>query len=141
MSITLRNLHDLERRWGSAEIDGDTAALDAIAVEDFTLVGPAGFVLTKQQWLGRYHQGDLITRALSFEDTTTRVYAGVAVTIGRHVQAAEYRGHPASGEFRATHIAVQDGSEWRLAGVHLSPIAGPPRVPHADATTRTARRT
>lgn len=39
---------------------------------------------------------------------------------------AEYRGHPVNGEFRATHIAVHDGTQWRLAGVHLSAIGSPP---------------
>jgi ketosteroid isomerase-like protein len=126
MPMTLQNLDELQRGWAEAEIAADTEALDAIAIEDFMLVGPAGFVLSKQQWLERYRQGDLRTRSLAFEDTTTRVYGNAAVTIGRHVQEAEYRGHPASGEFRATHIAVREGDQWRLAGMHLSPIAGPP---------------
>jgi ketosteroid isomerase-like protein len=124
--MTLETLDDLERRWAKAETGGDTSALDAIASDDFILVGPAGFVLNKQQWLERYRQGDLVTRSLSFEDTKTRVYGNAAVTIGRHVQEAEYRGRPANGEFRATHIAVHDGSRWRLVGVHLSAIGGPP---------------
>jgi hypothetical protein len=83
-------------------------------------------VLTKQQWIDRYRRGDLLTRSLSFEDTTTRVYGGAAMTVGRHVQKAEYRGNPADGQFRATHVAVHDGSRWRLAGQHLRPIGGPP---------------
>lgn len=123
--MTLENLRELERRWAQAEINADVPTLDAIATEDFILVGPAGFVLGKDQWLERYRQGDLLTRSLSFDDTTTRVWGDAAVTIGRHVQQAEYRGHPADGEFRATHIAVRDSSRWLLAGVHLSPIGGP----------------
>jgi ketosteroid isomerase-like protein len=119
-------LRELEQRWAAAEIEANVSTLDALAVEDFMLVGPAGFVLSKQQWLDRYSDGDLRTRSLSFEDATTRVYGNVAVTIGRHIQEAEYRGHPANGEFRATHVVVRDGSAWRLAGQHLSPIAGPP---------------
>jgi hypothetical protein len=61
------------------------------------------------------------------EDRITRVHTNAAVTIGRHIQQAEYHGHAADGEFRATQIAVHDGSRWRLAGLHLSPIGGPPR--------------
>jgi ketosteroid isomerase-like protein len=119
-------LRELDRRWAAAEIEADVSTLDALAVEDFMLVGPAGFVLSKQQWLDRYREGDLRTRSLSFEDATIRVYGDAAVTIGRHIQEAEYRGHPVNGEFRATHVAVRNGSEWRLAGQHLSPIAGQP---------------
>lgn len=125
MPTTQEQLYELEQRWTKAEIEADVSTLDALAVDDFMLVGPAGFVLTKQQWLDRYRQGDLVTSSLSFEDTTTRLYGDAAVTIGRHAQQAAYRGHPADGEFRATHLAVRDGAEWRLAGQHLSPIAHP----------------
>ena len=126
MPTTHDELSELERRWTEGEIEADVAALDAITTDDFALVGPAGFVLDKQQWLERYRQGDVLTRSLSMEETTTRIYGDAAVTIGRHIRQAEYRGHPANGEFRATHIAIHDGSQWRLAGLHLSPIGGPP---------------
>jgi ketosteroid isomerase-like protein len=126
MQTTHDELRELERRWTEAEIQADVAALDALAADDFTLVGPAGFVLDKRQWLERYRQGDLVTRSLRLEDTMTRIWGNAAVSIGRHIQEAEYRGHPANGEFRATHIAIHDGSQWRLAGLHLSPIGGPP---------------
>lgn len=126
-------IRELERRWAQGELDADAAALDALATDDFMLVGPLGFVLDKQQWLDRYRRGDLVNHSLSFEDTTMRVYGSAAVTIGRHIQEAEHQGHPANGEFRATHIAVHDGSRWRLAGLHLSPIGGPPPFARPNA--------
>lgn len=125
-TTTQDDLHELDQLWAKAEIEADVSALDALTVDDFMLVGPAGFVLSKEQWLDRYRSGALLTASLSFEDATTRVYGDAAVTIGRHVQEAAYRGHPANGEFRATHIAVCEDSRWRLAGLHLSPLGGPP---------------
>jgi ketosteroid isomerase-like protein len=119
-------LAELDRTLARAEIEGDTATLDALATDDFMLVGPVGFVLDKQQWLERYRGGGLHTTALAFEDATTRVRGDVAISIGRHIQEAEFQGRPVNGEFRATHIAVRDAGRWRLAGVHLSPIGGPP---------------
>jgi ketosteroid isomerase-like protein len=121
-----QELADLDRTLAQAEIEGDTATLDALATDDFMLVGPVGFVLDKQQWLDRYRGGGLHTTALAFEDATTRVRGDCAIRIGRHVQEAEFQGRPVNGEFRATHIAVRDAGRWRLAGVHLSPIGGPP---------------
>jgi hypothetical protein len=126
MPTTLEQLADLDRRLTRAEIDGDTTTLDALATDDFTLVGPVGFVLDKGQWLERYRGGGLRTTALAFEDAVTRVYADSAIRVGRHVQEAQFQGRPVNGEFRATHIAVRDGDRWRLAGIHLSPIGGPP---------------
>ena len=119
-------IHDLDRRWADAEQRGDVAALEALTVDDFTLVGPAGFVLDRRQWLQRYRDGDLVTRLLRWEDVEVREYAGTAVAVGRHTQEASYRGTPADGSFRATHVAVRRDGRWLLAGMHLSPIGGPP---------------
>jgi hypothetical protein len=126
MPTTLEQLADLDRTLTRAEIDGDTATLDALATDDFTLVGPVGFVLDKNQWLERYRGGGLRTTALTFEDAVTRVYSDAAIRVGRHVQEAQFQGRPVNGEFRATHIAVRQGDRWRLAGIHLSAIGGPP---------------
>jgi uncharacterized protein DUF4440 len=126
MPSTLEELAALDHTLTRAEIDGDTATLDALATDDFTLVGPLGFVLDKRQWLDRYRGGGLHTTALAFEDAITHVYGDAAVRVGRHVQEAEFQGRPVDGEFRATHIAVRQRGGWRLAGVHLSPIGGPP---------------
>jgi Domain of unknown function (DUF4440) len=125
-STPLQELADLDRTITRAEIAGDTATLDALATDDFMLVGPVGFVLDKQQWLGRYRGGGLQTHSLAFEDAVTRVHGDSAIRIGRHIQQAEFQGRPVNGEFRATHIAVRDGGRWRLAGVHLSPLGDPP---------------
>jgi ketosteroid isomerase-like protein len=127
-------IRDLERRWTEAETRGDFAALADLSTDDFRLVGPAGFVLDKRQWLDRYRAGELITSSLRFEDAQTRLYGDAAVTIGRHVQEAAYQGHPVNGQFRASHVAVREGNAWRLAGYQLSPIGGPPPFPQQPQT-------
>lgn len=117
---------DLGRRWAAAEQQGDTTTLDELAVDDFTLVGPFGFLLTKKQWLDRYRDGDLVTSELRWEEVTVRDYGTAAVAVGVHAQRAAHRGRANDGRFRATHIAVRDeDGEWRLAGIHLSPLGLP----------------
>ena len=117
---------DLGRRWAAAEQQGDTTTLDELAVDDFTLVGPFGFILTKKQWLDRYRDGDLVTSELRWEEVTVRDYGTAAVAVGVHAQRAAHRGRANDGRFRATHIAVRDeDGEWRLAGIHLSPLGLP----------------
>jgi hypothetical protein len=121
-------VRNLGRRWVEAEQRGDVATLDAITAPDFTLVGPLGFVLNKQQWLDRYRTGALVTRSLIWDGIEVRDYGEAAVAVGCHTQQATYRDHPADGRFRVTHIAVRDGGDrWLLAGLHLSPIGAPPR--------------
>jgi ketosteroid isomerase-like protein len=126
MMSSTEQINDLDRRWADAERRSDVAALEALTTNDFTLVGPLGFVLDREQWLQRYRNGDLVTRSLRWDDVEVREYDGAAVAVGRHTQEASYRGTPADGSFRATHIAVRRDGRWLLAGMHLSPIGGPP---------------
>lgn len=119
---TTAEILELGRRWAEAEQRADVETLDALAVADFALVGPLGFVLDKQQWLDRYRTGDLITSSLTWDEVRVRAYGDAAVAIGRHTQQARYRGQPSDGQFRATHIAVRSGDRWQLAGIQLSPI-------------------
>jgi ketosteroid isomerase-like protein len=123
---TTEQILELGRRWAEAEQQGDTATLDAITTDDFTLIGPVGFVLDKQQWLDRYRSGALNTRSLSWDDLRVRDYGDCAVVVGCHTQQATHQGNPVDGRFRASHIAVRRQDRWLLAGIHLSTIGGPP---------------
>jgi ketosteroid isomerase-like protein len=131
MSDTHDHDHVLQlgRRWADAEQSGDVAALDDLAAQDFTLVGPLGFVLDKAQWLDRYRSGALVTVRLTWTDVQVRDYGPVAVAIGIHTQQAAYQGRAADGSFRSTHIAIRNGHDrghrWLLAGIHLSPLGAP----------------
>jgi ketosteroid isomerase-like protein len=117
-------LRELERRWAAAELAADLDVLDAVTCPSFRLVGPAGFVLDKEQWLERYRSGQLTTTRLSLEDPQTHRHGDAAITIATQVMEATYAGHPAGGRFRATLVAVRDADgSWRYAGQHLSPIA------------------
>jgi ketosteroid isomerase-like protein len=129
MDNAVTELEDFGQRWARAEIAGDVTVLDSLATKDFALVGPLGFVLDKEQWLDRYSSGDFVTTALVWRDTQVRVFGDCAIVVGVHDQEAAHRGQPSNGQFRATHILVREGGAWRLAGMHLSPIAAPPRAP------------
>ncbi|WP_328603390.1 nuclear transport factor 2 family protein [Amycolatopsis sp. NBC_00345] len=122
---TEKKIQELVDNWAAAEVAGDADALAALAVDDFTVVGPVGFVLPKDQWLDRYRSGSLKTSKLSVEDLLVREYGDTVVAIGKHTQEMAYQGHPSQGEFRITHIAGRRGDDWLLVGQHLSQIRDP----------------
>lgn len=125
------DLDQFGRRWAAAEEAGDADTLAGMAVDDFLLVGPLGFMLDKQQWLERYRKGDLVTSALRWGDTKTRVFGDTAIVVGVHDQEAAYHGQANNGQFRSTHVLVREDGAWRLAGMHLSPIMAPPGAPRS----------
>ena len=119
---------ELGQRWAQAELKGDSASLDGILTDDFMGVGPRGFILNKEQWVGRYAPGGLKNLSFSWEDVSIRGYGDAAVAIGIQDGEAEYNGQPASGRFRVTQILVQRDGGWLIAGIHISGplMSGPP---------------
>jgi ketosteroid isomerase-like protein len=137
---TEQRIRELGSRWAEAEQRGDVEMLDALSTDDFTLVGPLGFVLHKQEWLDRYRTGALVTYSLAWNEIEVRDYGDTAVAIGCHDQRAEYKGNPADARLRATHLAIRRGNDWVLAGMHLSPIAGLPSSAERHAPSEGATR-
>ena len=111
--------------WVDAELAADVETLDALATDDFRLVGPFGFVLDKQQWLDRYRSGDFATTTLTWHDVDVRVYGDSVVTIGTQSQRGAYKGSPANGDFRITHVFVRRNDRWMIASMQLSPTTAP----------------
>ena len=113
--------------WAAAELAGDASALDRLLASDFVGVGPLGFALTKADRLERHASGDPRDDAFAWNEPQVRLYGEAAVVIGRQTASATYLGRPIpAGTLRTTHILIRQGGDWRLAGVHMSPIGPPP---------------
>jgi ketosteroid isomerase-like protein len=118
------------QRWAVAEQAGDAAALGEFLTDDFTGIGPVGFVLPKAAWVGRHGNG-LHYDAFDVDEIQVRTYGDVAVAVARDTQHGTAFGHPVPEALRTTHILVRQGGSWRLASVHMSFIAGTPGAPPA----------
>jgi hypothetical protein len=115
-----------------AEVSGDAEQLEPLLDPQFTGVGPAGFVLRRDQWMERFTSG-LINESFELAELEWRVRDGVAVGIGIQQQQTTYQGRRNDGNFRVSLIAVpsppssgRQGGGWLLLGLHLSPIMAPP---------------
>jgi hypothetical protein len=126
MNGTNSEVSELIRRWTEAESGNDPAALDGLLANDFTAVGPRGFVLTKDEWLERYRSKSLQNTSFALREPRVRDYGGATVVVGTQAQSGSYQGHDSTGVFRATLIAVSRNERWLLAGIHLSPVAREP---------------
>jgi hypothetical protein len=120
----LDNFDDMFARWIDAEARSDAGALDVLLDVDFRGDSPRGYVLTKQEWLDRYRQGDFLTRSFAWQDTHVRSHADTVVVRGIQTQTASDRGEPWAGRFRATLVALRRDGRWRVVNLQLSELDG-----------------
>lgn len=125
MDDRTRQVEEFAREWATAEQRGDAAFLGGALTDDFVGVGPLGFVLNKEQWVGRF-AGGLSYESFALDEVEARFYGEAAVVTGRQKQAGGFQGHDVGGEFRATLVLVERDGRWLLASWHASPIAGAP---------------
>jgi ketosteroid isomerase-like protein len=134
------SIHPFLQRWAAAERAGDAAALGELLTEDFTGIGPVGFVLPKAAWIGRHSNG-LHYDAFAVDEIQVRAYGDVAVAVARDTQHGTAFGHPVPEALRTTHVLVRQAGSWRLASVHMSFIAGTPGAPPGASSTSPTPRT
>jgi ketosteroid isomerase-like protein len=120
-----RQVEGFVEEWATAEQCGDAAFLEKVLVDDFVGVGPLGYMLSKEQWLGRF-AGGLSYESFVLDEVDVRLYGEAAVATGRQKQAGGFQGNDVGGEFRATLVLVERDGRWLLAGWHASPIEGAP---------------
>jgi ketosteroid isomerase-like protein len=114
----------LVRRWAEAEQQNDAGLLGGLLADDFVGVGPFGFVLARDQWLGRF-QGGLENRAFALRDPQVHHHGDAAVVVGVLEQETSWQGRDNSGRFRVTLTAVRQADRWLLAGAHIGPLQDP----------------
>jgi hypothetical protein len=119
---------DLVKRWAATEERNDAGLLEGLLADDFCGVGPAGFVLARDQWLTRFANG-LVNRSFAVEQPQIRGYGSSAVVIGVLAQQTSWQGSDNSGRFRVTLVAARSGDRWLLANVHIGPLQAPAGAP------------
>jgi|1185.fasta_scaffold955341_1 uncharacterized protein (TIGR02246 family) len=122
---------DLVQRWSAAELKGDADGLAELLAEDFTGIGPLGFVLAKQQWVGRYREGgEVRNSAFEILEPQVKLYGDAALVVGVQKQETTYQDHDLGGQFRLGLVAAKQDGRWLVSGVQLSgPLGPPPATP------------
>ncbi len=123
---TEQEVVQLAGTWAAAELQADTAFLEKYLSDDFVGVGPLGFLLSKQQWLGRHRSGDMKYTVHTLDEVKVRGYDQAAILVGRLTQQATFQGNPMNVQMRTTLVFVRQDGQWHLAGLHFCNIGQPP---------------
>ena len=110
----------VQTRFDEAERTADRAPLQDLIADDFRSIGPKGFVLDKQQWIGRhdrfqYHQ-------LHTSDMEVHRYGDVAIVRNVQTNHAAYDDQQVRLRVRVSQVWVKREGRWQIVGIQFSPM-------------------
>jgi hypothetical protein len=122
-------IDELLTKWTESERTGDAKMLGTLLTDDFVGIGPVGFVLDKNAWLGRFGQG-LRYEQLHLDELVTRPHGEAAIVVAHQHAVGSAGDNPTPSDLRVSFTVVPDGdADLRIAGMQYSFI-GPPLGAH-----------
>jgi ketosteroid isomerase-like protein len=102
----------------------DTAALDRIYADNYTLVNESGELSTKAPRLAAIKSGELKFESVSYDQVNVYLYGNAAVATYRVMIKAKSKGQEAGGLLRVTSTLVKTKGRWQLVATQATRITG-----------------
>jgi hypothetical protein len=124
---TERELIELEREIGQANIRRDKAFFERIEAEEFLFTDSGGGVTTKQEDIASVDKpvGSSKLVAYDVDDTQVRQYGKTAVVTGRVTSTYRNKDKDISVRTRFTDVFVRRNGRWQIVAGHSSRIREP----------------
>ena len=118
-------ISDLLDRWTDAERRCDTGQLATVLADDFVGVGPVGFVLDREGWLGRFAHG-LHYDQLYLDELALHRHGRTVIAVAHQHADGRSGDIPLPPDTRVSFTVVEPvGGTPQIAGMQYSFI-GPP---------------
>ncbi len=104
---------NVEQQWVAALLKRDTATLQALRADDFTLIAPDGKIYNKAAELAMILAPDFKLDSFALQGGKVRVYTGGVVVTGTAVVKGTSKDTDISGQYRFTDVYEPRNNAWQ----------------------------
>jgi uncharacterized protein (TIGR02246 family) len=108
----------LEREWAEALVKADTATLDRVMADDWSMTTWDGKTQTKAQSIAEIKSGASKFEAASVDNIKVRVFGDAAVVTLTQTEKSQERGKDSSGRYLYTDVWVKRDGKWQAVATH-----------------------
>jgi ketosteroid isomerase-like protein len=110
----------MERMWNEAQVNRDSAALDALVGERFVNTEYDGEVSDKTKFLADIKDPQYKPTSAMIQDVKVNLYGDTAIVSGIYHTKGTYQGRPYDHFGRFTDTWVLDSGKWQCVASHTS---------------------
>ncbi|HZP29967.1 MAG TPA: nuclear transport factor 2 family protein [Acidimicrobiia bacterium] len=118
-------IDELLAEWIESERNLDALGLGTLLTDDFVGVGPVGFVLDRDGWLGRFEYG-LRYDDLHLDEVTIHEHGDTAVVVAHQHAVGRAGDTPTPPDTRVSFTLVTDENDERKIAAMQYSFIGPP---------------
>jgi ketosteroid isomerase-like protein len=117
----VKELKQSGRQWDKAIAENDVLQIEKFMADEWVIVGTAGGITPKTNFLDYIRSGDLVHTRMDFEDIRVEVYENTGIVTSKGTSSGTYKGEPFSYyEWSTSVYTLQDG-HWRCVLTMLTP--------------------
>lgn len=118
-------IHDLQKQVNTALLQSDAETLDKLVSGDCQIIGPKGFKISKDEWIGVHEGSDYEQIRLDVRETEVHMHGDAAVQCDVQESRCSYKGEIIDGLFRVLHVWAKHPERWRLVAVQYTSLSSP----------------
>ncbi len=118
-----QQIRKIEQDWLDAIVKRDAAYLQKLEAPDFTVTGPSGRTLNKEEDIKDMTGGETTFEKMTIERLQVRFYGDTAIANGVAKVKARTKGKDESGNYSWTDVFVKMNGEWKAVSGHVTAIA------------------
>jgi ketosteroid isomerase-like protein len=118
-----QQIRKIEREWLDAIVKRDASYLQQIEAPDFTMTGPDGKTLSKEEDIKDTTSGETVFEDIQADDIKVRFSGDTAIATGLGRVKAHSKDESINGKYSWTDIFVKMNGEWKAVAAHVTAVA------------------
>jgi ketosteroid isomerase-like protein len=118
-----QQVRKLEREWLDALVKRDGDYLQKLEAEDFTMTGPDGKLLSKDEDIKSTMSGNMVYEDIKLDDLKVRLHGETSIATGIGSVQAHSKDESMNGKYSSTDVFVKMNGEWKAVAAHVTVVA------------------
>ena len=118
-----QQIRKIEQEWLDAIVKRDASYIEKIEADDFTVTGPLGRTLNKEEDVKDTTSGETTFEKMTIDELKVRLYGDTAIANGIATVKAKTKKKNESGRYAWTDVFVKMNGEWKAVSGQVTAVA------------------